>query len=62
MLSAKAVQGGEGEKMGILYEVSIGDRILVCLPKTEAVAFLDGIIAGINVVRGVDDNSDSPTD
>jgi hypothetical protein len=51
-----------GEKNVRLYEVWVNGRILVRLPKDEAVAFLDGLIAGVNLTRGRDDDSRSATD
>lgn len=54
-LSAKAT--GDWSETGTLYEIWMNDRLMVRLPKYEAVAFLDGMIAGINLRRGWNDNS-----
>lgn len=61
-LTAEATQGDMQGKTGILFEVRMGDKLLVRLPKDEAIAFLDGIVAGINVTRGWNDNSNSRAD
>jgi hypothetical protein len=45
---ATAVPSETPDKVGPLYEVRIGDRVVVRLPKDEAVAFLDGMIAGLH--------------
>jgi len=41
-----------GVEISAVYEVRIGDRIVARLPKDEAISFLDGVCAGVNLGRG----------